>query len=325
MKYLITGASGFIGYHLARKILEDKTNQVVGIDNMNDYYDVSLKENRRQELDLFSNYTFYQEDIADKPKIMAIFDKEKPDYVINLAAQAGVRYSIEHPDAYVLSNIVGFYNILEACRYYPVKKLLFASSSSVYGANKKVPFSTTDPVDHPVSLYAATKKSDELMAYAYSHLYHIPVIGLRFFTVYGPKGRPDMAYYSFTKNIIEGNSIKVFNHGDMYRDFTYIDDIVLGIMKILPLRMMEDENGTLYKIYNIGNNHPVKIMNFIEILENYIGKKAEKIFLPMQPGDVYETYADIDDLKRDTGFIPKTSLDEGLKHFVDWYFEYYKE
>ncbi len=324
MKYLITGSSGFIGFHLAKKLLENKNNLVVGIDNMNDYYDVKLKEHRKKELESFSNYKFYKEDIANKQKIMDIFKGEKPDYVINLAAQAGVRYSIDHPDSYISSNLVGFYNILEACRYYPPKKLLFASSSSVYGANKKVPFSTTDPVDHPVSLYAATKKSDELMAYAYSHLYHIPVTGLRFFTVYGPNGRPDMAYYSFTKNIVEKKPIKVFNNGDMYRDFTYIDDIVMGIINILPLTIKKDDNGTLYKIYNIGNNHPVKIMDFIQILEKNIGMKAEKVYLPMQDGDVYETYADIDDLIKDTGFKPKTSLDEGLKKFVQWYFEYYK-
>ena len=324
MKYLVTGSSGFIGYHLVKKLLEEKTNLVIGIDNMNDYYDVSLKENRKKELEAFSNYTFYQEDIANKQEIMAIFAKERPDYVIHLAAQAGVRYSIDHPDSYIFSNLVGFFDILEACRTYPVKKLIFASSSSVYGANKKVPFATTDPVDHPVSLYAATKKADELMAYAYSHLYHIPVTGLRFFTVYGPYGRPDMAYYSFTRNIIEEKPIKVFNHGDMYRDFTYIDDIILGILKIIPLSLEEDENQTFYKIYNIGNNHPVKIMDFIQILEKCLGKEAKKIYLPMQDGDVYETYADIDDLIKDTGFVPKTSLVDGLKQFVVWYLEYYK-
>ena len=324
MKYLVTGSSGFIGYHLVKKLLEEKTNLVIGIDNMNDYYDVSLKENRKKELEAFSNYTFYQEDIANKQEIMAIFAKERPDYVIHLAAQAGVRYSIDHPDSYIFSNLVGFFDILEACRTYPVKKLIFASSSSVYGANKKVPFATTDPVDHPVSLYAATKKADELMAYAYSHLYHIPVTGLRFFTVYGPYGRPDMAYYSFTRNIMEEKPIKVFNHGDMYRDFTYIDDIILGILKIIPLSLEEDENQTFYKIYNIGNNHPVKIMDFIQILEKCLGKEAKKIYLPMQDGDVYETYADIDDLIKDTGFVPKTSLVDGLKQFVVWYLEYYK-
>ncbi len=324
MKYLITGSSGFIGYYLAKRLLADKNNVIIGIDNMNDYYDITLKESRKKELVAFSNYTFYQEDIANKAAIMTIFEQEKPDYVIHLAAQAGVRYSIDHPDTYIFSNIVGFYNILEACRHYPVKKLLFASSSSVYGANKKVPFATTDFVDHPVSLYAATKKSDELMAYAYSHLYQIPVTGLRFFTVYGPKGRPDMAYYSFTKNIIEGKPIKVFNHGDMYRDFTYIDDIIEGIMRILPLEVLPDESNTLYKIYNIGNNHPVQIMEFIKILEKHIGKEAEKIYLPMQAGDVYETYADITELTQDTGFAPKTSLEEGLDKFVGWYLDYYK-
>ena len=324
MKYLITGSSGFIGYYLAKRLLADKNNVIIGIDNMNDYYDITLKESRKKELVAFSNYTFYQEDIANKASIMTIFEQEKPDYVIHLAAQAGVRYSIDHPDTYIFSNIVGFYNILEACRHYPVKKLLFASSSSVYGANKKVPFATTDFVDHPVSLYAATKKSDELMAYAYSHLYQIPVTGLRFFTVYGPKGRPDMAYYSFTKNIIEGKPIKVFNHGDMYRDFTYIDDIIEGIMRILPLEVLPDESNTLYKIYNIGNNHPVQIMEFIKILEKHIGKEAEKIYLPMQAGDVYETYADITELTQDTGFAPKTSLEEGLDKFVGWYLDYYK-
>ena len=324
MKYLITGSSGFIGYYLAKRLLADKNNVIIGIDNMNDYYDITLKESRKKELVAFSNYTFYQEDIANKAAIMTIFEQEKPDYVIHLAAQAGVRYSIDHPDTYIFSNIVGFYNILEACRHYPVKKLLFASSSSVYGANKKVPFATTDFVDHPVSLYAATKKSDELMAYAYSHLYQIPVTGLRFFTVYGPKGRPDMAYYSFTKNIIEGKPIKVFNHGDMYRDFTYIDDIIEGIMRILPLEVLPDESNTLYKIYNIGNNHPVQIMEFIKILEKHIGKEAEKIYLPMQAGDVYETYADITELTQDTGFAPKTSLEEGMDKFVGWYLDYYK-
>lgn len=324
MKYLVTGASGFIGSNLCKRLLEDKDNLVIGIDNMNAYYDVSLKENRLKELQKNDHYKFYKEDISNKEKILDIFSKEKPDYVINLAAQAGVRYSIDHPDCYIESNIVGFYNILEACRKYPVKKLLYASSSSVYGANKKVPFSTNDNVDHPISLYAATKKSNELLAYAYSSLYKIPAIGLRFFTVYGPMGRPDMAYYSFTKNIIEDNTIKIFNNGDMYRDFTYIDDIIDGILAILPKEVKEDENGTKYKVYNIGNNKPVKIMDFISILEKNIGKVAKKEFLPMQKGDVYETYANIDDLIKDTGFTPKTSIEEGLERFVSWYKEYYK-
>lgn len=324
MKYIVTGASGFIGSNLCEKLLQEKGNTVIGIDNMNAYYDIALKENRLKELQEKENYKFYKEDISNKEKILDIFSKEKPDYVINLAAQAGVRYSIDHPDCYIESNIVGFYNILEACRKYPVKKLLYASSSSVYGANKKIPFSTNDNVDHPVSLYAATKKSNELLAYAYSNLYKIPTTGLRFFTVYGPMGRPDMAYYSFTKNIMEDKKIKIFNNGDMYRDFTYIDDIIDGILAILPQEVKEDENGTKYKIYNIGNNKPVKIMDFISILEKNIGKVATKEFLPMQKGDVYETYADIDELVKDTGFKPKTSIEEGLAKFVSWYKEYYK-
>lgn len=324
MKYLITGTSGFIGSNLANKLLEDKNNIIIGIDNMNNYYDVKLKEDRLKKLKQYDNYKFYKEDISNKEKIFKIFEKERPDYVINLAAQAGVRYSIDHPDCYIESNLIGFYNILEACRNYPVKKLLFASSSSVYGANKKIPFSTDDKVDKPVSLYAATKKSNELMAYAYSNLYKIPVVGLRFFTVYGPMGRPDMAYYSFTKNIVENKTIKVFNNGDMYRDFTYVDDIVAGIISLIPLDVKKDENNVQYKIYNIGNNKPVKIIDFISILEKNIGKVADKEFLPMQPGDVYETYADIDELIKDTGFKPETSIEDGLKNFVDWYLDYYK-
>lgn len=324
MKYLITGSSGFIGYNLVKKLLENKENKIIGVDNMNDYYDVSLKENRLKELQKNNNYKFYKEDISNKKKILDIFAKENPDYVINLAAQAGVRYSIDHPDCYISSNIVGFYNILEACRNYPVKKLIYASSSSVYGGNKKVPFSTSDNVDRPVSLYAATKKSNELLAYSYSNLYQIPTIGLRFFTVYGPLGRPDMAYYSFTKNIIENKPIKVFNNGDMYRDFTYIDDIIDGILAVIPQEIKKDDNGTKYKIYNIGNNKPVKIIDFISILEKNIGKTAKKEFLPMQKGDVYETFADIDDLIRDTGFKPKVSIEEGLEKFVSWYKQYYK-
>lgn len=325
MKYLVTGASGFIGASLAQKLLEDEQNIVVGIDNMNNYYDVKLKEDRLKSLKKNCRYSFYEENIANKQAIFQIFEKERPDYVINLAAQAGVRYSIDHPDSYIESNLVGFYTVLEACRYYPVKRLLFASSSSVYGGNKKVPFSPTDKVDQPVSLYAATKKSNELMAYAYSNLYKIPVIGMRFFTVYGPAGRPDMAYYSFTKNIMENKPIKVFNHGDMYRDFTYIDDIVKGIRLLLEVKLQKNEQGVLYKIYNIGNNHPVKIMDFIELLEKYIEKEAVKEFMPMQDGDVYETYADIDELITDTGFKPEISIAEGLRKFVDWYKTYYQK
>lgn len=322
MKYLVTGSCGFIGSNLTKRLLKGD-NYVIGIDNMNSYYDVSLKENRLKELNKFSNFKFYRESISDKDKLFQIFSEERPDYVINLAAQAGVRYSIDHPDCYIESNLIGFFNILEACRNYSVKRLVFASSSSVYGANKKIPFSTEDKVDTPVSLYAATKKSNELMAYAYSNLYNIPVIGLRFFTVYGPNGRPDMAYYSFTKNIMEDKIIKVFNNGDMYRDFTYIDDIIEGIELTLNVELKRDQNGVSYKIYNIGNNKPIKIMDFIEILERNIGKKAKKEFLPMQDGDVYETYADIDELTKDTGFTPKTSIECGLRKFVDWYKEYY--
>lgn len=324
MKYLITGSSGFIGSHLSQKLLEQKENIVIGIDNMNDYYDPKLKEARLNKLKENKNFRFYQEDIANKVKVLEIFQKEQPDYVINLAAQAGVRYSIDHPDCYIESNLVGFFNILEACRNFNIKKLLFASSSSVYGANKKVPFQIEDKVDTPVSLYAATKKSNELMAYAYSNLYGFPVVGLRFFTVYGPFGRPDMAYFSFTKNIMEDKKIKVFNNGDMYRDFTYIDDIINGIISLIPLEVKEDENKVKYKIYNIGNNKPVKIMDFIDILEKNIGKVAKKEFLPMQDGDVYETYACIDELIKDTGFKPTTPIEVGLKNFVRWYQEYYK-
>lgn len=319
MKYLVTGCSGFIGSYLVKKILENKDNIVIGIDNMNNYYDISIKEDRLNNLKRFSNFIFYKEDISNKKEVFEIFDKEQPDYVINLAAQAGVRYSIEHPDCYINSNIIGFYNILEACRNYPVKRLIFASSSSVYGGNKKVPFSTTDQVDKPISLYAATKKSNELMAYTYSSLYHIKAIGLRFFTVYGPNGRPDMAYYSFTKNIIEGKTIKVFNNGKCKRDFTYIDDIIEGILLTLNVEIKPDENDVLYKIYNLGSEHPIKLTYFIELLEKYIGRKAKKEFLPMQAGDVYETYADMDDFVQDTGFKPKTSFEDGLKEFVDWY------
>ncbi|MBQ3469143.1 MAG: GDP-mannose 4,6-dehydratase [Bacilli bacterium] len=324
MRFLVTGSSGFIGSYLCRRLLEDNSNRVVGIDNMNDYYDVSLKEDRLKKLKENPNFTFYKVDIADKEEVFKIFEKENFDIVINLAAQAGVRYSIDHPDCYINSNVLGFYNILEACRRYPVKKLLFASSSSVYGNNKKTPYKTTDMVDTPVSLYAATKKSNELMAYAYSNLYNIPVVGLRFFTVYGPMGRPDMAYYLFTKRIMEDKPIKVFNKGDMYRDFTYVEDIVDGITALIPIDIPADENNIKYKIYNIGNNHPVKISEFIKILEKLIGKEAKKEFLPMQDGDVYKTFADIDELTKDTGFSPKTSIEEGLEEFVKWYKEYYK-
>jgi UDP-glucuronate 4-epimerase len=320
--YLVTGAAGFIGYHLCKSLLEQNIN-VVGIDNLNDYYIVELKNDRLNNLKKYKNFIFYRCDISNKDELINIFKTVKPRIVINLAAQAGVRYSIENPDSYIQSNLIGFFNILESCRNYKVDHLVFASSSSVYGNNKKVPFSTSDMVDKPVSLYAATKKADELMAYAYSNLYNIAVTGLRFFTVYGPYGRPDMAYFSFTNNIKNNKVIKVFNNGDMYRDFTYIDDIVEGINLVINKIPIPDEFGVRYKIYNIGNNKPVRISKFISILEKEIGKCAEKEYLPMQDGDVYETYADIDDLIMDTGFKPKTSIEEGLKKFVDWHNNYY--
>ncbi|WP_308446058.1 NAD-dependent epimerase [Halalkalibacter sp. APA_J-10(15)] len=333
MNVLITGAIGFIGMHVIKKIIKEQY-KVIGIDNLNDYYDVQLKKDRLKELNTYGNFTFYEEDLADREALNHCFEKENIDIVINLAAQAGVRYSLENPHAYVDSNVVGFVNILEACRHHKVKHLIYASSSSVYGANVKMPFSTSDEVNHPVSLYAATKKSNELMAHTYSHLYNIPTTGLRFFTVYGPWGRPDMAYFSFTKNIVEGKTIKVFNNGEMMRDFTYIDDIVDGIVRLLdkppkadPNWNREEPNASSsyapYKVYNIGNNQPVKLMDFIETLEKHLGIEAKKEFLPMQPGDVKATYADIDELQNDTGFKPSTTIDEGLKKFVEWYKDYY--
>lgn len=333
-KILLTGASGFIGFHLSTLLL-NYGYQVIGVDNLNIYYNPQLKEDRLSILQQNNNFIFHKIDLKDKPLLDDIFSTYRPDYVVNLAAQAGVRYSIQNPYAYVDSNIVGFMNILEACRNYPVKHLLYASSSSVYGGNKVAPFSTNHNVDHPVSLYAATKKSNELMAHTYSHLYGIPTTGLRFFTVYGPWGRPDMAYFSFTRDIIEGKPIKVFNHGKMERDFTYIDDIVEGIYRLIPLipkaNIVWDESKddistsfAPYKIYNIGNNQPVQLMKFITVLEDKIGKEAEKVFLEMQPGDVLRTYADVFDLEKDINFRPNTSIEEGLGKFVNWYKEYYK-
>lgn len=321
--YLVTGAAGFIGFFLSKALL-DKGEQVIGLDNLNDYYEVSLKESRLAVLKKYENFQFYRVDLADKEAVFAIFKQHLPAVVVNLAAQAGVRYSIENPDAYISSNIEGFFHILEACRHYPVEHLVFASSSSVYGGNKKVPFSTEDQVDKPVSLYAATKKSNELMAYAYSKLYGIPLTGLRFFTVYGPMGRPDMAYFKFAKKIMAGEPIQIYNHGDMRRDFTYIDDIVAGIEKILCHPPGKDENGAAYKIYNIGNNKPEKLMDYISVLERCLGKEAKKEFLPMQPGDVYETYADVTDLMRDFDFKPSTTIEEGLSRFAEWFLDYYK-
>ena len=320
--YLITGAAGFIGFHLSKKLLESGAT-VKGYDNINDYYDTRLKYARLEILEKYENFSFVKADLADKDALEKVFEDFKPDIVVNLAAQAGVRYSIDNPDAYISSNVIGFYNVLECCRHHKVEHLLYASSSSVYGNQQKTPFSTTDNVDHPISLYAATKKTNELMAFTYSHLYKIPATGLRFFTVYGPYGRPDMAYFSFTNKIMKGETIKIFNNGDMYRDFTYIDDIVKGIENMLANPPVPDENGVQYKVYNIGNNKPEKLMYFIETLEKCIGKTAEKEYLPMQPGDVYQTYADVTDLVNDFDFKPSTSIETGLKKYADWYFEFY--
>lgn len=331
-KILVTGAAGFIGFHLS-KALCASGHQVVGIDNMNSYYDPRLKTGRLEILSHCSGFEFIEMDLNDKCRMDDLFESERPEYVINLAAQAGVRYSIENPMAYVDSNLSGFMNVLEACRHYPVQHLIYASSSSVYGGNSRTPFSTEHQVDHPVSLYAATKRSNELMAHAYSHLYNIPTTGLRFFTVYGPWGRPDMAYFLFTEAILNNQSIKVFNHGQMERDFTYIDDIVHAILKLLqhvpePNNEWNDISGRLsestapYKIFNIGNNQPVKLEYFIQVLEGHLGKKADKIYLDMQAGDVPRTYADVSDLEEAIGFKPKTTIEKGLEAFVKWYRSY---
>ena len=322
-KILVTGGAGFIGFHFSKKLLEAGC-RVVGFDNLNEYYDVKLKYDRLAILQEFEQFQFIKGDLADKNALEQLFEAERPDIVVNLGAQAGVRYSIENPETYMQSNMIGFFNVLECCRHYPVEHLVYASSSSVYGANKKIPFSTEDKVDNPVSHYAATKKSNELMAHCYSKLYGIPSTGLRFFTVYGPYGRPDMAYFSFTQKIMKGETIKVFNHGDMYRDFTYVDDIVAGMINILSNPPKENENGVRYKIYNIGNNKPEKLMYFIETLEKCLGKEAKKEFYPMQPGDVYQTYADVTDLIEDFDFKPGTPIEEGLQKFAEWYREYYK-
>ncbi len=322
-KILVTGAAGFIGFHLSKKLLGEGVT-VVGFDNINDYYDVNLKYARLEILEKFENFTFVKGNLTDKAAIDSLFEENKFDIVVNLAAQAGVRYSIDNPQAYIESNVIGFFNILEACRHNPVEHLLYASSSSVYGNQQKTPFSTDDDVSKPISLYAATKKSNELMAYTYSHLYGIPATGLRFFTVYGPFGRPDMAYFGFTNKIMKGETIKIFNNGDMYRDFTYVDDIVKGIENMLCNPPEADENGDRATVYNIGNNSPEKLMYFIETLENALGRKAKKEFLPMQPGDVYQTYADVTPLQEKYGFKPSTPIEEGLARFVEWYKEYYK-
>ena len=337
---LITGSSGFIGSNLAKRILkDDKDTKVVGLDNMNDYYDVAIKEYRLDDLKKYDNYTFIKGDLADKELIESLFEKYRFDIVVNLAAQAGVRYSIINPDAYIQSNIIGFYNILEACRHNPVKHLVYASSSSVYGSNKKVPYSTNDKVDNPVSLYAATKKSDELMAHAYSKLYNIPCTGLRFFTVYGPAGRPDMAYFGFTNKLVNNETIKIFNYGNCKRDFTYVDDIVEGVVRVMknPPLKKDGEDGLPippYAIYNIGNNNPENLLDFVKILsEELVNAKvlpkdydfdSHKELVPMQAGDVPITYADTTPLERDFGFKPSTPLREGLRNFAKWYKEFYK-
>ena len=335
----ITGASGFIGSNLAKRILTTEPNtQVVGLDNMNNYYDVHIKEARLAELQKFENYTVIKGNLADKALINEIFEKYRPDIVVNLGAQAGVRYSITNPDAYIESNMIGFYNILEACRHYPVQHLVYASSSSVYGSNKKVPYSTDDKVDNPVSLYAATKKSNELMAHAYAKLYNIPSTGLRFFTVYGPAGRPDMAYFGFTNKLVNGETIKIFNYGNCKRDFTYIDDIVEGVVRVMkkPPEKKNGEDGLPippYAVYNIGNSNPENLLDFVQILSEELVHAgvlpadydfdAHKELVPMQPGDVPVTYADTTALERDFGFKPHTPLHEGLRKFAEWYKEFY--
>jgi len=321
-KILVTGAAGFIGFHLSKALLKNGI-KVCGYDNLNDYYDVSLKKARLDILREYDGFEFHKNDLCDMESLEKLFKKEKFDIVVNLAARAGVRNSITNPRAFVESNIVGFFNILECCRNYPVKHLIFASSSSVYGDNKKVPFSVEDKVDSPVSLYAATKKSDELMAYAYSNLYNIKTTGLRFFTVYGPYGRPDMAYFKFTKNIFEGKPIDIYNNGDMYRDFTYIDDIVNGMLSIICNKSLINDNNVYYKIHNIGNNKTVKLLDFIKTIEKHVGNLAYKNFLPMQQADVYKTYANIDDMIKDYGFKPSFDIDKGIFEFVKWYKNYY--
>ncbi|MBR4328534.1 MAG: NAD-dependent epimerase [Candidatus Riflebacteria bacterium] len=334
MNILVTGAAGFIGFHLCLALLK-KGHKIVGFDNINDYYDTKLKQDRLAILQKDHNFTFIKADLADKETVNKAFDQTNFDRVINLGAQAGVRYSLQNPDAYINSNIVGFLNILEACRHHKTAHLVYASSSSVYGMNTSMPFSVHDNVDHPVSLYAATKKSNELMAHTYSHLFGLPTTGLRFFTVYGPWGRPDMAPFLFTSAILEGRPIKVFNNGHMKRDFTFVDDIVEGVVRVADLIPQANPDFDAsnpdpstskapYKIYNIGNNQPVELLKFIETIEEKCGKKAEKIFMPMQAGDVVATYADVSDLMKDTGFSPATPLEIGIGKFVDWYRNYYK-
>lgn len=350
MRYLVTGTAGFIGFHLAKKLLE-RGEEVVGLDIINDYYDVNLKYARLEHMGIskeqiqknelvqsstYPGYRFVQMELSEKEPLMALFASEKFDIVIHLAAQAGVRYSLSHPEVYIQSNILAFLNILEGCRFHPVQHLVYASSSSVYGANEKLPFSTSDSVDHPISLYAASKKSNELMAHTYSHLFGIPTTGLRFFTVYGPWGRPDMALFLFTKAILKGEPIQVFNYGKMKRDFTFVDDIVAGVMKVAdrPAKPNPDfdpknpdpgSSKVPYKIYNIGNSSPVLLMDYIKAVEKGLGKAAIMDLLPLQPGDVPSSHADVTDLVRDTGYKPATPIEDGVKAFTDWYLDYYKK
>jgi UDP-glucuronate 4-epimerase len=319
MNILVTGVCGFIGMHAAKALLE-RGHRVCGVDNLNDYYEVSLKEARLRQLEAIPGFTFERLDIADREALPAFFRKCSPERVLHLAAQAGVRYSLENPSAYIDANLVGFGNILEACRHGGIQHLVYASSSSVYGANEKQPFSVEDNVDRPVSLYAATKRANELMAYVYSHLYRLPATGLRFFTVYGPWGRPDMALFSFTKAILEERPIDIYNYGRMKRDFTYVDDIVEGVIRVLETTPAADPP---HKVYNIGNQQPVELLDFIAVLERCLGKKAHRRLLPMAPGDVPATYADVDALVRDVGFRPQTPIEEGVRRFADWYRDYY--
>jgi UDP-glucuronate 4-epimerase len=334
MKILVTGVAGFIGYSVAKSLLAEG-HQVTGVDNLNDYYDVQLKKDRLEQLQPHGNFSFFLQDLANTSAVLKLFTDQNPERVVHMAAQAGVRYSLENPHAYINANLVAFTNILEGCRHGKVEHLVYASSSSVYGANTKMPFSVHDNVDHPVSLYAATKKANELMAHTYSHLYQLPTTGLRFFTVYGPWGRPDMSLFLFARNILDGKPIEIFNHGHHRRDFTFIDDIVNGVVRVLhriPVSNLawssdNPDPGTSkapFKIYNIGNNQPVELLRFIEVIEQCLNQKAIRKFLPIQPGDVPETYANIDDLIRDIGYKPSTTIETGVERFVDWYRNYYK-